>query len=151
MVFIGSQVSLHLLLSIYFKVKLTGFTFDTMLINANDQPILILMSSGLTEKNNREETVFHSNRNATERSSGIEASRKIVDIINSLEVQVKKEEDGNDFIDIDFENLAEGKFYRVEYQGDVYSNVSLTLRTFVTSNKECRGTLWSIGSVKLLY
>ncbi len=34
---------------------------------------------------------------------------------------MKEEEDGNDFIDVDFENLDEGKFYRVEYQGDVYS------------------------------
>jgi hypothetical protein len=32
-----------------------------------------------------------------------------------------KEENGNDFIDIDFENLDKGKFNLVEYQGDFYS------------------------------
>lgn len=32
-----------------------------------------------------------------------------------------KEEGGNDFIDVDLGHLDEGKFYRVEYQGDVYS------------------------------
>ena len=80
------------------------------------------MSSGLTEKNNMEETESHSNVDATEGSSGTDTSRKTVDLINSLEVQVmKEEEDGNDFIDVDFEHLDEGKFYRVEYQGDVYS------------------------------
>ncbi len=78
------------------------------------------MSSGLTEKNDLE-TESHANIDATEGSSGTDTSKKTVDLINSLEVQVKKEEDGNDFIDVDFENLDEGKFYRVEYQGDVYS------------------------------
>lgn len=79
------------------------------------------MSSGLTEKNNLEETGSHSNIDTTEGYSGTDTSRKTVDLINSLEVQVMKEEDGNDFIDIDLEHLDEGKFYRVEYQGDVYS------------------------------
>ncbi len=78
------------------------------------------MSSGLTEKNDLE-TESHANIDATEGSSGTDTSKKTVDLINSLEVQVMKEEDGNDFIDVDFENLDEGKFYRVEYQGDVYS------------------------------
>ncbi len=78
------------------------------------------MSSGLTEKNDLE-TESHANIDATEGSSGTDTSKKTVDLINSLEVQVKKEEDGNDFIDVDFEHLDEGKFYRVEYQGDVYS------------------------------
>ena len=78
------------------------------------------MSSGLTEKNNIGETGSHSNIDTTEGSSGTDTSRKTVDLINSLEVQVMKEEDGNDFIDIDLEYLDEGKFYRVEYQGDVY-------------------------------
>lgn len=80
------------------------------------------MSSGLTEKNNMEEMESHSNIDATQGSSGTDTSKKTVDLMNSLEVQVmKEEENGNDFIDIDFENLDEGKFYRVEYQGDVYS------------------------------
>ncbi|MEJ7642841.1 MAG: hypothetical protein WKF36_11720, partial [Candidatus Nitrosocosmicus sp.] len=63
------------------------------------------MSSGLTEKNNTKETEYHSNIDATEGSSGTDTSRKTVDLINSLEVQVMKEEDGNDFIDVDFEHL----------------------------------------------
>ena len=79
------------------------------------------MSSGLTEKNNIEETGSHSNIDTTKGYSSTDTSRKTVDLINSLEVQVMKEKDGNDFIDIDLEHLDEGKFYRVEYQGDVYS------------------------------
>lgn len=57
--------------------------------------------------------------------SSMDSGDKTVDITNSLEVQVMKE-DEKDFIDIDFENLDEGKFYRVEYQGDVYSIEKLT-------------------------
>ena len=45
---------------------------------------------------------------------------KKVDLINSPEVQVMKEKE-KDFIDIDLKNLDEGKFYRVEYEGDVYA------------------------------
>ncbi len=40
--------------------------------------------------------------------------------MNSSEVQVMKEE-GRDFIDIDVNRLEEQKFYRVEYEGDVYA------------------------------
>lgn len=47
------------------------------------------------------------------------SSEKIVDLVNSPEVQIKKDGE-KDFIDIDFKNLEEGKFYRVEYEGDVY-------------------------------
>ncbi|MGI9010140.1 MAG: hypothetical protein ACR2F1_03000 [Nitrososphaeraceae archaeon] len=45
---------------------------------------------------------------------------KKVDLVNSPEVQVMKEKE-KDFIDIDLKRLEEGKFYRVEYEGDVYS------------------------------
>jgi hypothetical protein len=47
-------------------------------------------------------------------------SEKKVDLVNSSEVQVMKEE-GRDFIDIDVNRLEEQKFYRVEYEGDVYA------------------------------
>lgn len=48
-----------------------------------------------------------------------DTSEKTVDLVNSPEVQIMKEGE-KDFIDIDFENLEKGKFYRVEYEGDVY-------------------------------
>jgi hypothetical protein len=47
-------------------------------------------------------------------------SEKKVDLVNSSEVQVMKEK-GRDVIDIDVNHLEEQKFYRVEYEGDVYA------------------------------
>ena len=47
-------------------------------------------------------------------------SEKKVDLVNSSEVQVMKEKE-KDFIDIDVNRLEEAKFYRVEYEGDVYA------------------------------
>jgi hypothetical protein len=47
-------------------------------------------------------------------------SEKKVDLVNSSEVQVMKE-NGKDFIDIDVNRLQQQKFYRVEYEGDVYA------------------------------
>ena len=47
-------------------------------------------------------------------------SEKKVDLVNSSEVQVMKEKE-KDFIDIDVQRLEEGKYYRVEYEGDVYA------------------------------
>jgi hypothetical protein len=47
-------------------------------------------------------------------------SEKNADLVNSSEVQVMKEK-GKDFIDIDVNRLEEQKFYRVEYEGDVYA------------------------------
>jgi hypothetical protein len=52
-------------------------------------------------------------------------SEKNVDLVNSSEVQVMKEK-GRDFIDIDVNRLEEQKFYRVEYEGDVYAIEKLT-------------------------
>ena len=52
-------------------------------------------------------------------------SEKKVDLVNSSEVQVMKEK-GRDFIDIDVKRLEEQKFYRVEYEGDVYAVEKLT-------------------------
>ena len=51
-------------------------------------------------------------------------SEKKVDLVNSSEVQVMKEK-GRDFIDIDVNRLEEQKFYRVEYEGDVYAREKL--------------------------
>ena len=52
-------------------------------------------------------------------------SDKKVDLVNSSEVQIMKEKE-KDFIDIDVNRLEEGKFYRVEYEGDVYAVEKLT-------------------------
>ncbi len=48
-----------------------------------------------------------------------DTSEKIVDLVNEPEVQIKKEGE-KDFINVEIRNLQEGKFYRVEYEGDVY-------------------------------
>ena len=49
-----------------------------------------------------------------------DTSEKKVDLVDSHEVQIMKD-DQRDFINIDLKNLEKGKFYRVEYEGDVYS------------------------------
>jgi hypothetical protein len=48
-----------------------------------------------------------------------DTSEKIVDLVNEPEVQIMKEGE-KDFINVEIRNLQEGKFYRVEYEGDVY-------------------------------
>lgn len=48
-----------------------------------------------------------------------DTSEKIVDLVNEHEVKIMKEGE-KDFIDVEIKNLQEGKFYRVEYEGDVY-------------------------------
>ena len=48
-----------------------------------------------------------------------DTSEKIVDLVNAPEVQIMKEGE-KDFINVEIRNLQEGKFYRVEYEGDVY-------------------------------
>jgi pimeloyl-CoA synthetase len=47
-------------------------------------------------------------------------SKKTVDLVNESAVQILKEGQ-QDFINIDIKNLQENKFYRVEYEGDVYA------------------------------
>ena len=47
-------------------------------------------------------------------------SEKKSDLVNSSEVKVMTEK-GRDFIDIDVNRLQDQKFYRVEYEGDVYA------------------------------
>jgi hypothetical protein len=52
-------------------------------------------------------------------TSSSSSDEKKVDLVDSKEVQIMK--DGKkDFINIDFKNLEKGKYYRVEYEGDVY-------------------------------
>ena len=48
----------------------------------------------------------------------IDSSEKIVDLVNEPKVQIMKEGE-KDFINVEIKNL-QGKFYRVEYEGDVY-------------------------------
>ena len=48
-----------------------------------------------------------------------DTSEKKVDLVNEPEVQIMKEGE-KDFINVEIENLQEGKSYRVEYEGDVY-------------------------------
>ncbi len=48
-----------------------------------------------------------------------DTSEKIVDLVNEPEVQIMKVGE-KDFINVEIRNLQEGKFYRVEYEGDVY-------------------------------
>jgi hypothetical protein len=47
-------------------------------------------------------------------------SEKKAELVNSSEVQVMKEKE-RDFINIDVQVLEEQKFYRVEYEGDLYA------------------------------
>ena len=47
-------------------------------------------------------------------------SEKKVNLVNSSEVQVMKA-NGKDLIDIDVNRLEKQKYYRVEYEGDVYA------------------------------
>lgn len=49
----------------------------------------------------------------------MDGSEKIAELLNSTKVKVLKE-GIKDFIDIDTENLEEGKVYSIEYQGDNY-------------------------------
>jgi hypothetical protein len=48
-----------------------------------------------------------------------DTSEKIVDLVNEPEVQILKEGE-KDFINVEIKSLQVGKFYRVEYEGDVY-------------------------------
>ena len=54
-----------------------------------------------------------------ENNQNIDNSEKIANMVNSSKVQLMSE-NGKDLIDVDIENLDEGKFYRIDYQGDVY-------------------------------
>ena len=59
------------------------------------------------------------NTNKGESGSNVDTLEKKVDLVNSSEVQVMKEKE-KDFIDIDLKHLEVEKYYRVEYEGDVY-------------------------------
>jgi hypothetical protein len=58
-------------------------------------------------------------------NTDMDGSEKIVELINSSEVKVMKE-GVKDFIDVDIENLDEGKVYSIEYQDDIYGVEKLT-------------------------
>ena len=60
-----------------------------------------------------------SNTDTVGNNQSIDNSEKIVNLVDSSKIQVKSE-NGKDLIDIDIEHLDEGKFYRVDYQGDTY-------------------------------
>ena len=60
-----------------------------------------------------------SNTDAVGNNQSIDNSEKTVNLVDSSKVQVMSE-NGKDLIDVDVEQLDEGKFYRVGYQGDVY-------------------------------
>ncbi len=52
-------------------------------------------------------------------NSAMDTNEKIVDLVNSPEVKVMVE-GKRDFIDMDIDHMDKGKYYRVEYEGDVY-------------------------------
>jgi len=60
-----------------------------------------------------------SNTDTVGNNQSIDNSEKIVNLADSSKVQVMSE-NGKDLIDIDIEHLDEGKFYRVDYQGDAH-------------------------------
>ena len=52
-------------------------------------------------------------------NQNIDDSEKIVNLVNSPKIQVMSD-NGKDLIDVDIEHIDEGKYYRVDYQGEVY-------------------------------
>ena len=60
-----------------------------------------------------------SNTDAVGNSQSLDNSEKSVNLVDSSKVQVVSE-NGKDLIDVDIEHLDKGKFYRVDYQGEVY-------------------------------
>jgi hypothetical protein len=71
------------------------------------------------QENNEAGNRSQSNTDAVGNNQNIDNSEKIVNMVDSPKVQVMSE-NGKDLINVDIENLDEGKFYRVSYQGDVY-------------------------------
>lgn len=49
----------------------------------------------------------------------IDNSEKTVNLVDSSKIQVVSE-NGKDLIDVDIEHLDKGKYYRVDYQGNIY-------------------------------
>ena len=60
-----------------------------------------------------------SNTDAVGNNQSIDNSEKTVNLVDSSKIQVVSE-NGKDLIDVDIEHLDKGKYYRVDYQGNIY-------------------------------
>ena len=69
--------------------------------------------------NEKAENRSQSNTDTVGNNQNMDDSEKMVNLVDSSKVQVMSE-NGKYLIDVDIENLDEGKYYRVDYQGDVY-------------------------------
>ena len=76
------------------------------------------MSNNMPE-NEKAENRSQSNTDTVGNNQNMDDSEKMVNLVDSSKVQVMSE-NGKYLIDVDIENLDEGKYYRVDYQGDVY-------------------------------
>jgi predicted small secreted protein len=76
------------------------------------------MSNNMPE-NEKAENMSQSNTDTVGNNQNMDDSEKMVNLVDSSKVQVMSE-NGKYLIDVDIENLDEGKYYRVDYQGDVY-------------------------------
>lgn len=76
------------------------------------------MSNNMPE-NEKAENRSQSNTDTVGNNQNMDDSEKMVNLVGSSKVQVMSE-NGKYLIDVDIENLDEGKYYRVDYQGDVY-------------------------------
>jgi hypothetical protein len=76
------------------------------------------MSNNMPE-NEKAENMSQSNTDTVGNNQNMDDSEKMVNLVDSSKVQVMSE-NGKYLIDVDIDNLDEGKYYRVDYQGDVY-------------------------------
>ncbi len=76
------------------------------------------MSNNMPE-NEKAENKSQYNTDTVGNNQNIDDSEKMAYLVDSSKVQVMSE-NGKYLIDVDIENLDEGKCYRVDYQGDVY-------------------------------
>jgi hypothetical protein len=76
------------------------------------------MSNNMPE-NEKAENMSQSNTDTVGNNQNMDDSEKMVNLVDSSKVQVMSE-NGKYLIDVDIENLDEGKYYHVDYQGDVY-------------------------------
>jgi predicted small secreted protein len=76
------------------------------------------MSNNMPE-NEKAENMSQSNTDTVGNNQNMDDSEKMVNLVDSSKVQVMSE-NGKYLIDVDIEKLDEGKYYRVDYQGDVY-------------------------------
>ena len=76
------------------------------------------MSNNMPE-DEKAENMSQSNTDTVGNNQNMDDSEKMVNLVDSSKVQVMSE-NGKYLIDVDIENIDEGKYYRVDYQGDVY-------------------------------